>query len=85
MRGAFEADAWANWLLDSKVDTTRRLARALTLRAENLRDLLHLGETENYEPRANRLVEIASAHGLSSRRNRDGEVVDNLLWQFCAT
>lgn len=76
VRGAFEADAWASWLLDSEVDPTQRLARALTLRAENLRDLLHLGEIDNYEPRANRLVEIATLHGLSARRNRDGEVID---------
>jgi len=76
VRGAFEADAWACWLLDSQVDAAQRLARALTLRAENLRDLLHLGETDNYGPRASRLVEVATANGLAARRNRDGEVID---------
>jgi len=76
VRGAFEADAWACWLLDSQVDAAQRLARALTLRAENLRGLLHLGETDNYGPRASRLVEVATANGLAARRNRDGEVID---------
>src|ERR1700682_6098176 len=37
VRAAIEADAWACWLLDPAGSTTDRLARAMTVRALNLR------------------------------------------------
>jgi hypothetical protein len=83
VRAAFEADARACWLLDPEATPVARLGRAMTLRAQSLRDTLRLGllKSEDREPadyyaeRIGRVAAIAERHSLEVKRNPEQEIV----------
>jgi hypothetical protein len=81
VRGALEADAWACWLLDPDRTPTQRLARAMTVRALNLREVRRLGLPSesgvriDYDERIARVSAVATRHHLKEKRNGDQELV----------
>lgn len=81
VRAAMEADAWACWLLDPEQDPRQRLARAMTIRALNVREVRRLGlvsergERINYVARIARVSAVAARHNLPERANNEGELV----------
>ena len=79
VRGALEADAWACWLLDPGLSSTERLARSLTLRALDLREVRRLDVADedsewSYEDRVSAIEVTAARHHLQAQRNKHGEV-----------
>ncbi len=62
VRGALEADAWACWLLDPALGPDQRLARAMTVRALNLREVRRLGLASDYDDRIARVSAVAARH-----------------------
>jgi hypothetical protein len=81
VRGALEGDAWACWLLDPSVDHIERLARAMTVRAANLREVYRLGLTDDkgkavdYDERADNVAAVADRHNLEKKWNDQNELV----------
>ena len=85
-RGAFEADAWACWLLEPRLPAATRLARALTVRIFNLREVrrfdlwrgrLSPGEDANakFAARLAQVKEVVRRQGLDELTNQDRELV----------
>jgi hypothetical protein len=81
VRAAFEADAWACWLLDPGLSPAERLARAMTVRALNVREVRRLGLTSkagkrvDYGARIARVAEVAKRHNLAEKWNTEGDLV----------
>jgi hypothetical protein len=81
IRGAFEAEAWACWLLDPDVTPTARLGRAMTVRALNIREVRRLGLTDDsgkgidYNARITRVSAVARRHQLAEKFNIDSDLV----------
>jgi len=75
VRGALEADAWACWLLDPALGPDQRLARAMTVRALNLREVRRLGLASDYDDRIARVSAVAARHNLLQKRNAEGELI----------
>ena len=81
IRGALEADALACWLLDTTVDDTERLGRALTFRASNLFEVKRMGlapsgktPVAHYDERIKRVVAAAKRWNLEPKTRKDGLV-----------
>ncbi len=75
VRGALEADAWACWLLDPALGPDQRLARAMTVRALNLREVRRLGLASDYDDRIARVSAVANRYNLVQKQNAEGELV----------
>jgi hypothetical protein len=81
VRGALETDARACWLLDPQLAPSGRIARALTERALNLREVQRLdlksdsGERIDYAARIARVSEVAARHNLGQKLNSEQELV----------
>jgi hypothetical protein len=81
VRAALEANAWACWLLDPGLSPAERLARAMTVRALNVRAARRLGLTSksgervDYGERIARVSEVASRYNLVEKWNSQGDLV----------
>jgi hypothetical protein len=82
IRGALEADAWANWLLDPSIEDKERVGRALTLRANNLHEVKRMGlhptsvsALDHYKARMLRVTEAGQRWNLNHKTHKDGRVV----------
>jgi hypothetical protein len=79
LRGALEADAWACWLLDTHITPTERLARSLTVRASDLREVRRLDLADqhsdwDYRERIAQVEAVAARHQLPELRNKEGDL-----------
>jgi hypothetical protein len=79
VRGALEADAWACWLLDTRLTPAERLARSLTVRALNIREVRRLdlaGDHPDwsYGKRIGQVKAVAARHQLPELTNKEGDL-----------
>jgi len=78
VRGALEADAWACWLLDPRIDDTRRLERTLTLRSNSLFEMKRMGlptartSASHYRKRIKRVLTAGKRWKLTRKTHKHG-------------
>lgn len=78
VRGALEANAWACWLLDTSLTPAERLARSLTVRALNIREVRRLDLADDhpdyYGKRIGQVKAVAARHQLPELTNKEGDL-----------
>ncbi len=86
VRGAFEADAWACWLVEPELQDKERLARTLTLRAASLFEMRRLAlppmsklrpglsSAGHYRKRIKRVIAAGRRQKLSPDWHKDGRL-----------